>query len=305
MLLYLSIVTLLCPLVALGSQQTILKGIPEYHMFHNKHWLFIRQHGMQINSIIKEEQFSSSYLLISSWVCLIESMALWSSLKSAPFFLNLELCFILCPEIKILKLYIRAKLTQNNIYFTVRRHKFPTQPANFLTSRLIARDELNISQPIIISLYLDFVSVVWGNVYTSTWKQPLFKWNTSCDFYNTLYSSSTPVLVLQLNYITVWDRQHCWCTLEREAEVSLLSLPKESRWSGSGEEQPLSTLSGWSVCLCFLLGTVTCNALITSNKGHLQNPKRSVKDTHAAHDRLTSLAAKHASVLICDILWML
>lgn len=39
-------------------------------------------------------------------------------------------------------------------------------------------------------------------------------------------------------------------------QLSSLSLPDESWWSGSGEEQPLSGLFSLSL-LCFLFGTVT------------------------------------------------
>lgn len=43
---------------------------------------------------------SEPHLLMSSWVCFIESMALWSSLRSAPFFLSRLLCLLLCPAQK-------------------------------------------------------------------------------------------------------------------------------------------------------------------------------------------------------------
>lgn len=39
----------------------------------------------------------TSHLLMSSCVCLMDSMALWSSLRSAPFFLSRLLCLLLCP----------------------------------------------------------------------------------------------------------------------------------------------------------------------------------------------------------------
>lgn len=46
-----------------------------------------------------------------------------------------------------------------------------------------------------------------------------------------------------------------------------LSLPDESWWSGSGEEQPLSGLFGLSL-LCFLFGTVTYTRTQTPMRAH-------------------------------------
>lgn len=54
--------------------------------------------------------------------------------------------------------------------------------------------------------------------------------------------------------------------LKREQPGSL-SLPDESWWSGSGEEQPLSGLFVLSL-LCFLFGTVTYTRTQTPTHTH-------------------------------------
>ncbi len=46
-------------------------------------------------------RWGAVHLLMSSWVCRIDSMALWISLRSVPFFLRRLLCLLLCPGWKI------------------------------------------------------------------------------------------------------------------------------------------------------------------------------------------------------------
>lgn len=99
-----------------------------------------------------------SHLLMSSCVFFIDSMALWSSLRSAPFFLRRLLCLLLCPATEVCIFRAKYELKIPQVF--------------------------NVEQP------------------------------------------------------------------------SSRSLPEESWWSGSGDEQPLSGLFGLSL-LCFLFGTVT------------------------------------------------
>lgn len=57
-----------------------------------------------------EAQAALSHLFMSSWVCFMESMALWSSLRSAPFFLSRLLCLLLCPATKNYQIKIKVCL---------------------------------------------------------------------------------------------------------------------------------------------------------------------------------------------------
>lgn len=60
-------------------------------------WVNAQKVGHQSSGSWCERDKQRSHLFMSSCVFFIDSMALWSSLRSAPFFLSRLLCLLLCP----------------------------------------------------------------------------------------------------------------------------------------------------------------------------------------------------------------